>query len=287
MGLRDISAFFSQHELTRSDRIGAWRRFLGWQIASRLQPEVIVPWIHGVRLAVRRGMTGATGNIYAGLHEFPDMMLLLHFLRPGDLFLDVGANIGSYSLLAAGVRGAVVHAFEPDPRTAQSLRRNVDVNRLSENVHVQQCALGSENGSAQFTVGLDTMNHISAAGSPDSPRETQVVEIQRADDAMAGLEPAFMKIDVEGHEDAVIDGAQHILAGPALKVVEIETVTAHTAGRLREHGFETFCYDPFARALVRQPKGNARHNTFFIRDLDFVRQRLSSATPVSVFGRKI
>src|SRR6185295_2090869 len=97
---------------------GAWRRFLAWQISSRLLPEVVVPWVHGLRLGARRGMTGATGNIYAGLHEFHDMMLLLHFLRPGDIFLDMGANIGSYSLLAAGVAGATAHAFEPDPQTA-------------------------------------------------------------------------------------------------------------------------------------------------------------------------
>jgi hypothetical protein len=47
------------------------------------------------------GMTGATGNLYVGLHEFEEMAFLLHFLRPGDLFADVGANVGSYTILAA------------------------------------------------------------------------------------------------------------------------------------------------------------------------------------------
>ncbi len=67
------------------------------------QDEVIVHWIGGTRLAARRGMTGLTGNIYAGLHEFADMAFLLHFLRPSDLFADVGANVGSYTILASGV----------------------------------------------------------------------------------------------------------------------------------------------------------------------------------------
>lgn len=47
-------------------------------------------------------MTGATGNWYCGLQEYEDMSFVLHALRPGDLFVDVGANIGSYSILAAG-----------------------------------------------------------------------------------------------------------------------------------------------------------------------------------------
>ena len=49
-------------------------------------------------------MTGATGNIYCGLYEFLDMAFLLHFLRNGDLFGDIGSNIGSYTVLATGLR---------------------------------------------------------------------------------------------------------------------------------------------------------------------------------------
>ena len=60
-------------------------------------------------------MTGATGNIYTGLHEFEDMMFLLHLLRPGDIFVDAGANIGSYTVLASAVVGAKSISFEPVP----------------------------------------------------------------------------------------------------------------------------------------------------------------------------
>ena len=69
-------------------------------------------------------MRGATGNIYAGLHEFIDMIFRLYFLQPDDLFLDIGANVGSYTILASGVCGAETWAFEPDPDSASFLRRN-------------------------------------------------------------------------------------------------------------------------------------------------------------------
>ena len=72
-------------------------------------------------------MTGATGNIYAGLHEFADMAFTLHFLRPDDLFMDVGANVGSYTLLASGVCKARTISFEPYPETMAALRRNIDL----------------------------------------------------------------------------------------------------------------------------------------------------------------
>ena len=78
-------------------------RFASGQLRSRHQGESLFRWIGGQRLAFQRGMTGATGNFYVGLHEFADMMLPLHFLREGDLFLDIGANVGSYTVLASGV----------------------------------------------------------------------------------------------------------------------------------------------------------------------------------------
>src|SRR4029077_8862438 len=100
------------------------------------------------------------GNIYAGLHEFADMAFTLHFLRPNDLFLDVGANIGSYTLLASGVCKARAISFEPDPETMAPLRRNVDLNGFHGRVVLEQAAVGAEEGEVELTTGLDTCNHV-------------------------------------------------------------------------------------------------------------------------------
>ena len=135
-------------------------RFLRWQIVSRVRDEVIVDWIDGTRFAAKRGMTGVTGNIYAGLHEFADMAFVLHFLRPSDLFADVGANVGSYTILASGVVGCRTVAFEPDPVTAAALERNIALNRISERVETRIAAVGERDGLVRFSVGLDTENHI-------------------------------------------------------------------------------------------------------------------------------
>src|SRR6266567_1067236 len=115
--MMQIIRFVASHPLTQTSKVRALFRVLHWQIWSRFKKQIVFPWIGGTKLVVERGMTGATGNIYVGLHEFIDMIFLLHFLRPGDLFLDIGANVGSYTILASGVCKARTAAFEPDPDT--------------------------------------------------------------------------------------------------------------------------------------------------------------------------
>src|ERR1700739_1067728 len=117
--------FIFSYPLNRGRPLSALGRLVVWQLTSRLHAEIEFDWIEGAKLLVSRGMTGATGNIYCGLHEFAEMGFLLHLLRPNDLFLDVGANVGSYTILASRVCGARVIAFEPDPGAAKALRRNI------------------------------------------------------------------------------------------------------------------------------------------------------------------
>jgi len=66
---------------------------------------IALPFVGGSVLLAIRGMTGASGNWYCGLAEFEDMALVLHALRPGELFVDIGANVGAYSVLAVSGGG--------------------------------------------------------------------------------------------------------------------------------------------------------------------------------------
>jgi hypothetical protein len=140
--MRRINAFLATHPLTRHRRLSAAARVLRWQIESSIRDEVIIDWIGGTKLAARRGMTGATGNIYAGLYEFADMAFVLHFLRSGDLFADDGANVGSYTILASGVVGCRTVAFEPDPASAATFERNIKLNTITERVDIRMTAVG-------------------------------------------------------------------------------------------------------------------------------------------------
>ncbi len=278
----NLGRFFSTHPLSREEPLKAWTRFLGWQIKSRLQKEVVFRWIGGQSLVVRRGMTGATGNVYVGLHEFADMMMLLHFLREGDLFLDIGANVGSYTVLGSGVCRAHTWAFEPDPITAENLRRNVAINALESLVTIHECALGPEFGNIGFTTGLDTMNKVAEAG-----REFRIVRQEPLDTIIGDAAPIMMKIDVEGYEDAVLAGASEVLSKPSLKIIEIETVTSETKRLLTSHVFERMFYSPFTRTLDAEPSGPKSSNSLYVRDLSFVQQRLAEGPTVEVLNHLV
>ena len=278
-----LDRFFGRHPLTRDNRAAAWMRFASWQVRSRLTEHVVVDWIEGQKLVCRRGMVGATGNIYTGLHEFPDMMLLLHFLREGELFLDVGANVGTYTVLAAGVAGANAMAFEPDPTTAAALTRNVEVNNLQHAVDVHCCAIGSREGSVSFTVGLDAVNRVTTSGEG----ETRQVPVRTLDGVVGERTPSMIKIDVEGYEEEVFKGASRVLDKPGLMVVEVETVTDEIERQLESKGFDKAFYDPFKRLLSRSPVGIHSNNAAYVRGWEAVSERLRSARRINVLGRRI
>src|SRR5262249_15085658 len=145
----------------------------------------------------------ATGNIYVGLHEFPDMMFLLHFLRSGDLFLDIGANVGTYTVLASGVCKAKTWAFEPDPETMLSLKRNIEINNLNDLVTVYELALGATETEVGFTIGRDTENRVAAVDG-----HCRVVAQKTLDSLLSGFDPTFAKLDVEGYEEEVLRGGR-------------------------------------------------------------------------------
>lgn len=265
-------SFITRHPLTRDRPLAALARFARWQVASRLNREVIFEWIEGSKLAVRRGMTGATGNIYCGLHEFTDMAFVLHMLRPGDLFVDVGANIGSYTVLASAVCGAEVIAIEPDPGTMSALRRNIEVNGIEGRACLVEAALGAQAGTAQFTVGLDTMNRM-ATEADTSVREVQVM---RLDDVVGDRNPVLLKLDVEGFETEVFAGAQATLGKLSLIAIETESRDPVLVSQLSAAGFEEVFYDPMSRCFLAQPRW-PQSNALFVRGRNDCLARLGQA----------
>lgn len=243
-------------------------------------------------LLVDTGMTGATGNYYAGLHEFADMAFLLHYLRESDEFVDVGANVGTYSILAAGVCGARTRAIEPLPPTFARLRANVRLNNLEERVEVLNVGLAAKPGILRFTESLDTVNHVLAA------EETSVatgadVTVTTLDSVVADRPPRLVKIDVEGYETEVFAGAKATLARPELRAVIVELNgsgrrygfdDADLKHRIEAAGFHSYTYEPYGRALRPSSGKSTEGNTLYIRDAAEVETRVRGARAVKVFG---
>ena len=242
---------------------------------------VAFPFVDETRLFACQGMTGATGNWYCGLHEVCEMAFVLHLLRPGDHFVDVGANVGSYTVLAAGGARARVTAIEPIASSFAHLQRNVALNGLGECVRCLQVGVSDQPGTLQFSTGLDTVNHVLAPGE-DLPAVE--VPVGRLDEFLGADAPVLVKIDVEGHELAVINGALDTLSRPELLAVIMETNGSGLrygipddalVAAMRSAGFMPYGYDPFARELV--PGGAANGNTIFVRSPAEVAARVKTA----------
>ncbi len=284
MSLGAVLGFIVKHPLNRGNRARAVGRFLRWQLASRLLPfPVALPFVDGLRLFVERGMTGATGNYYCGLHEAEDMAFVLHFMRPGDTFYDIGANVGSYSLLAAAAGVRRVVGFEPSTVTSAKYQRNIDLNGLNDSISFHRVALGGDDGELAFTMGADTTNHVVADG--EVAQATEVVPVRRFDEYFAGGQPSFIKIDVEGFEAQVLAGAGNGLRDPALMGLLIEdNGSDHRYGArgsvsdlVRGNGFIEFRYDSSTRTLSPDVSGKATGNLLFLRDQDAASDRVRSA----------
>lgn len=270
------------HPLNRGQRVAAIKRVLAWQIACRLMEGPIgFRFVEDAKLFAKRGETGATGNWYCGLHEIEEMAFVLHVLRPGEHFLDVGANIGSYTVLAAAGAKARVTAVEPIPETFEKLQLNVALNRLDSRVRTCLLGLSDQNGILRFSAALDTVNHVLAV---DENIPSVDVSVSRLDDLVGEDCPHVIKIDVEGHEFAVLKGAAITLADHRLMAVVMETNgSGQRFGRsnkdlfdvMRDYGFTPCRYDPFNRRLDSVKKGSA--NTLFVRKAAEVSERLKSA----------
>jgi hypothetical protein len=159
--LLNLLRFVWNHPLNANNRWDAIKRLLAWQAASRLMAGPIAfPFVEESKLFATRGMTGATGNWYCGLHEVDDMAFVLHALQEGEHFLDVGANVGSYTVLAAAGPRARVTAVEPIPTTFAKLQANVLLNRLEPIVNACCVGLSDKWGVLRFSSGLDTVNCV-------------------------------------------------------------------------------------------------------------------------------
>ncbi len=279
------------HPLNRGRKLSALRRFLWWQIQSRMKLGPIpVPFVNQTKLWVENGMTGATGNVYCGLHEFEFMGFALHLLRPKDLFVDVGANVGSYSILAASL-GARCIAFEPILKSYQALSRNISNNQLEALITPYFMALGEYEQTVKMVSHLDTLNHIIEQDTVIDQKNVVMVQTDMLDhmiehDTLITL----LKIDTEGYEDKIIRGSKYFLAQDAIWAIIVETGNLEVHEIMKQHGFSTHTYDPLTRTLIptheaRKPWGNYLYIHKEKRTV--IADRLKLAQPFKIMGRSI
>lgn len=286
-----LVSFLRHHELSSAHFPRAVWNCLVWQGRARFGAgQIIAPWINGSLLDVRRGETGLTGNIYAGLMDYEEMGFLLHLLRQGDCFVDIGANLGAYSVLASSVKKASSIAFEPIPKAAARFRDQIRLNAIESKVSLIEKGVAAKAGMLHFTTEFDSCNRVCSAAEVERSQVFQVVSIDgefsrdeylhKTVDESAAI---VIKIDVEGFEREVLRGAVNLLGNKKCVAIIIEL---NGCGRrfgvedrdidiaIKDFGFSLVRYNVKDR-IIEPYVGNESFsgNSIYVRNLELVRER--------------
>ena len=204
-------------------------------VFAGLTRPVPVPWLHDLQFTLEPGDEQSCCLMKSGVYEPEGLFTVAARLRPGDVFVDVGANCGIYTLFAAHAVGpsGIVVAFEPSAREFARLAANVALNRFAQ-VRLHQAAASDALGEVRLTIaeprfaGHNTMAERFAYASV----RVHAVALVRAvtlDEALAHLAHlAMIKLDIEGAELRALHGAEATLArfSPALLLEVYEDALA-------------------------------------------------------------
>lgn len=285
--LKDALHINATHPLNRGKRISSFLRFAAFQVRGWfIEGTYTIEFVNNTQINIQRGDSSALA-LLTGLYEFEEMAFLLHFLREEDLFVDVGANIGAFSILASGVIGSPSIAFEPVPVTVALLENNVMINRLASKVTVINAAVGSKEGAIPFTSTFGAMNHAATDNEKEQGNFIEV-PIMRLDDLDSSKIPTLIKIDVEGFEPEVIAGARSILKNPKVQALIVETNGSGKRYGYNDEdlhktilgfGFSSIAYNPELRKIfsLNNEMNKSSGNTIYIRDKNIVQERVSQS----------
>jgi FkbM family methyltransferase len=221
----------------RSLYVLSWvsRRFYGLPYHPDLfESRIFFGHLRGHYLAMPKAQVGA--GFLLGTFERPVVRAFRAFVRPASVAYDVGTSYGYHTLYLARLVGpeGTVFGFEPHPRDHRLLVQNLDMNGV-RNVRPMRAAVAGASGSVAFaTFGYPGVSHIVSQATPGDADVITVPAVSLDDFVFAQGHPApaFIKVDVEGGETGVLEGAQEVLRRH--RPVVVAEVSAANAPRVAQ-----------------------------------------------------
>jgi FkbM family methyltransferase len=276
------------HPNCKRQKIRSILRFFGWQFYKRLtQRNLDILLTDKVKIRCYPDSRAAAAVLYCGLYDYHEMNFLLRYLRPEDSFLDIGANIGVYTLLAAAkIHSGSIHSFEALPKNYQRLKENLKLNQLNQ-VKTYELAVSDCTGTVALNLAEgDSMPFITKTATKNTITvPTDTLDNLLQNQSFANL--TLAKMDIEGAEILALKGAISLLKQqhPYVWILEInETVNyfghqkQDLVDLLNSYGYNLYSYNADTNQLqpitLEQQQGN---NVLAIANsaLDFVQTRLT------------
>jgi len=188
-------------------------------LAAQNEPSVVIKELpDGTRLFVDLADHAVGLAIARGRFAPDETELIRRVVRPGQIALDLGANVGYFTVLLAGLVGSrgKVYAFEPVEPLAALLDRSIVENRFEDRIVLVRAAVGDRSGQAQLLAIRDGLNSGTAFLSADAPEtwigyDAHTAPIVRLDEHSFAGRLGFVKMDVEGAELLAVRGARERL----------------------------------------------------------------------------
>lgn len=243
------------------------RQAVRFQLRGRLlkQPTV-VPLGERSKLLASLDSGNTVLAAYGNPPDHAEWLVWRKFIRPGDLFVDVGSNVGIYSILAAEM-GAKVISVEPAPRAVARLKQNMELNGYDH--EIWEVALTDAPKTLHFDADLDSQNWFTENGDGTEVRG------ETFDSLIKGRHVRGLKIDVEGAERWVLLGAQAALSEGRIDLIQMEWngTSSENFGETREplmrlleqHGFSLFRPGPTGRLVSTDYRVENAYDVFAAR----------------------
>ena len=207
-----VVEFIWNHPANRGRRLRSLASAARFQARARVRGKRTLTTVgEHSKLWAELGFTSSTRAVYANPPDWPEMLVWDHERLAGELFVDVGANVGLYSLFAAE-RGAQVIALEPGRHAFARLVENVRLNDYP--IDAVMAAATHAPGTVRVTQDRDAVNSISDQGD--------LVPATTLDEVLGDRRAAGVKIDVEGFERLVLEGAKRALAEHRISLLQVE-----------------------------------------------------------------
>lgn len=206
-----VSQFIWQHPANRQRRLRQLVRAGIFQATARtVRPRQTITYGSSI-LAVELHFPSSTRALYADPPDFSEMMAWRRLLHPGSLFVDVGANIGLYTVMALEL-GAAVIAIEPSAAEAERLAYNVGLNGAE--AQIIRAAASSKPGVVRLSAGPHGQQHLGGGALQ--------VEATTVDEVLGERHARGLKVDVEGAERQVLEGAERALREHRIDWLQLE-----------------------------------------------------------------
>jgi FkbM family methyltransferase len=243
----------------------------------RLGPPVVQSRFMGSQILVRPH-EDVGRNMALGEFEIQDLQHFIAQVHDGDTVFDIGANVGAYCVTIGNAhRGATVHAFEPITINASLIHVSLHLNRL-ENVHVVQKCVSDQAGRVSFSLAADSAysSMIDTGRKAEIRRfECEAVTLDAYCHEAGGISPDLLKIDVEGAELRVLQGAAGIFGAknrPRLVLIELYNQNLRAFGTsidevcawMTERGYRAYVLVDGAPVAFASEHHDRLYNVFFV-----------------------